>query len=136
MPHPTVNPTETSNEQASMEAWISSLNAPLRTRIMPVSPEPECETPRDSSAAKAKRQREFAAGRRCCESLLKQFGNSEQVWANADRSPAWPLGFTGSISHSKNWTWAAVAEQTELVSVGIDTEPVLRPNWTSAGNLN
>ncbi|WP_157665018.1 4'-phosphopantetheinyl transferase family protein [Mariniblastus fucicola] len=78
-----------------------------------------------SETARVKRQREFALGRRCAESLLKKLGNAEQVWTNSDRSPAWPQGFAGSISHSTNWTWAAVVEQSEALSVGVDTESIV-----------
>ena len=47
-----------------------------------------------------KRQREFAAGRRAGRSALAAVGalNAEIPRAE-DRSPVWPDGFTGSISH-------------------------------------
>ena len=42
-----------------------------------------------------------------------------------DRSPIWPDGFTGSISHSKNWVWASVAKSDQVLSLGIDTEAIV-----------
>lgn len=72
-----------------------------------------------------KRQREFSAGRSVASELLKTFGVSERVGVNADRSPAWPKGFAGSISHSDHWVWCAVAGRSGYRSVGIDTEPIV-----------
>jgi 4'-phosphopantetheinyl transferase EntD len=54
-------------------------------------------------------------------------GNGDQVWKNPDRSPAWPNGFAGSISHSENWTWASVGRTQEVTSIGVDTEVVVLP---------
>lgn len=125
MPELTLKPTQKQHDHAATDAWIASLHAPILSRIMEVPSDLNRDALRDSASAKAKRQIEFASGRRCCESLLKRFGNTEQVWVNEDRSPAWPSGFVGSISHSKNWTWATVGRQSQLVSVGIDTEPVI-----------
>ena len=121
----TEKPKTIQSEQATAEAWIASLRAPICSRIMPVPTNSDIQESRDTSSAKAKRQLEFEAGRRCAESLLKRLGNSEQVWTNEDRSPVWPVGFTGSISHSENWTWSAVAKLSQIISVGIDTEPVV-----------
>lgn len=121
----TLKPTPKSCDIATTDAWIASLNAPLLSRVMKVQSAWSTDGSRDSSSARAKREIEFGAGRRCCESLLKRLRNTEQVWTNEDRSPAWPNGFAGSISHSKNWTWATVGKQPRLVSVGIDTEPII-----------
>lgn len=79
----------------------------------------------DVAVARQKRQSEFTAGRRCAEMLLKRMGSPEQVWVNPDRSPEWPAGFVGSISHSSSWTWAAVGRNAEVQSIGIDTERVV-----------
>lgn len=121
----TAEPITKQDQQANIDGWVASLNAPLLSRLMPVRDDQEASGPADSTSAKAKRQLEFANGRRCAESLLKRLGNTNQVWTNDDRSPAWPLGYTGSISHSRNWTWAAVTQKSRLNSVGIDTEPVI-----------
>ena len=72
-----------------------------------------------------RRQREFAEGRACARTLLDRFGNWEEVGVAEDRSPIWPHGFTGSISHSNSWVWTAVAESDNAASLGIDTEVIV-----------
>lgn len=44
------------------------------------------------------------------------------VGKNPDRSPCWPAGFVGSISHSDNWVLAAAAKSSDYQSLGIDSE--------------
>jgi enterobactin synthetase component D len=51
-------------------------------------------------------------------------GEHQKVGTADDRSPIWPEGFVGSLSHSDAWVWGCVARQTDLVSIGIDTELV------------
>ncbi len=72
-----------------------------------------------------KRSREFSAGRSCAHSLLESWGETETVAVSADRSPIWPDGFVGSISHSDQWVWAAVAQQESIQSIGVDTETIV-----------
>ena len=74
---------------------------------------------------KTKRQREFDAGRSCTSTLLNRWGVSEKVGVSDDRSPIWPAGFAGSISHSDNWVWAVVAQSRDCHSIGVDTEIVV-----------
>jgi 4'-phosphopantetheinyl transferase EntD len=47
------------------------------------------------------------------------------VARNPDRSPCWPVGFVGSISHSDRWILAAAARASDSLSIGIDTEPIV-----------
>lgn len=80
--------------------------------------------------AKASRALEFSLGRQCADTALVELGcklpsSSRTVGVNDDRSPIWPKGFVGSISHSCNWTWAAVAYDLDVAAVGIDTEPII-----------
>ena len=72
-----------------------------------------------------KRQREFAAGRACAAMLLKRWDVVQEVGVANDRSPIWPDGFVGSISHSDNWVWSAVTKSEQNKSIGIDTEIVV-----------
>ncbi len=81
----------------------------------------------DRSRNATKRQREFAAGRSCAAALLNRWDVAEEVGVADDRSPVWPDGFVGSISHSDRWVWAAVAQSAERPSIGIDTESVVCP---------
>lgn len=72
-----------------------------------------------------KRNREFAVGRHCAHAALNQLGITADVPADVDRKPIWPNGIAGSISHSHNFAWAAVAKQDSVKSIGIDTEIVV-----------
>ena len=69
-----------------------------------------------------KRRSEFAQGRACLHGLLEEMGETQKVGTAEDRSPIWPAGFVGSLSHSDAWIWGCVARQSDLVSIGIDTE--------------
>ena len=72
-----------------------------------------------------RRQREFAEGRACAQTLLKHWNVTEEVGVGEDRAPIWPDGFTGSISHTDHWIWSAVTNSDQNPSLGIDTEIVV-----------
>lgn len=73
---------------------------------------------------RARRQQEFNEGRDVAAAALAEQNCFEPVAAASDRSPVWPTGFVGSISHSDNFCWAAVGRSDEFRSIGIDTEPI------------
>jgi len=75
-----------------------------------------------------RRQREFAEGRACAQTLLKHWNVTEKVGVGEDRAPIWPVGFTGSISHTDHWIWSAVTKSDQNPSLGIDTEIVVDEN--------
>ena len=76
--------------------------------------------------ASEKRRREFAAGRLCAERCLEAHRRYDvEVPVATDRSPVWPPGFVGSISHSDKIAWAVVASQERMRSVGIDCEQIV-----------
>ncbi|PCH94404.1 MAG: hypothetical protein COB84_07625 [Rhodobacteraceae bacterium] len=71
----------------------------------------------------APRQTEFLRGRHCAKTALIQAGASDHhVRAHEDRSPIWPQGFIGSISHTKEIAIAVAASASNLKSIGIDIE--------------
>ena len=73
--------------------------------------------------AAEKRRREFAAGRSCARLALGELGLSDAIIPrNPDRTPAWPDGMVGSISHTSGHCAAAVARDRRIVAVGIDVE--------------
>jgi 4'-phosphopantetheinyl transferase EntD len=75
------------------------------------------------SRAIPRRQREFAAGRAAARAAMRQLGWPEcPIPVGEDRSPIWPEGLVGSISHSGNFCVAAVAKHRDWGSVGIDIE--------------
>lgn len=70
-----------------------------------------------------RRQREFAAGRAAARAAMRQLGWPEcAIPAREDRSPTWPEGLVGSISHSASFCVAVVATNSHWASVGIDIE--------------
>ena len=75
-----------------------------------------------------KREQEFAAGRSCAATLLSRWNVVEEVGVADDRSPIWPQGFAGSISHSNHYVWSAVTKTNQMLSLGIDTEIVVSPD--------
>ncbi|RFA28395.1 hypothetical protein CAI21_12560 [Alkalilimnicola ehrlichii] len=85
--------------------------------------------PERLQAAVLKRQVEFLAGRYCATEALKALGYEGEpvVGSQADRSPAWPSGWLGSISHSSDCAVALVAHRQQALGIGVDVESVLPP---------
>jgi 4'-phosphopantetheinyl transferase EntD len=74
-----------------------------------------------------KRVREFAAGRHCARRALERFGlTGWDLRVREDRTPVWPEGFVGSISHTAGFCAAAVGSRQEFRSIGLDVEIALR----------
>lgn len=74
--------------------------------------------------AVTQRQQEFAAGRWAARDAMRRLGHPAlAVPANADRSPCWPAGLVGSISHCRSTCLAVLARSDECASVGVDVEP-------------
>jgi len=45
----------------------------------------------------------------------------------ADRSPVWPQGYVGSITHTDDLVGVAVARRKDFRSIGIDAEAIIQP---------
>ncbi|MEM7785236.1 MAG: 4'-phosphopantetheinyl transferase superfamily protein, partial [Planctomycetota bacterium] len=101
--------------------WLVNLNQDLKHHMRPSFQPARL----DRESLLKKREKEFALGRVCAESQLLLLGENGSVGVNDDRSPSWPNGFTGSITHSQNWTWATVASTDTTRSIGIDTEKIV-----------
>lgn len=70
-----------------------------------------------------RRQREFAAGRAAARQAMKLLGwPACPVPANPDRSPCWPAGLTGSLSHSSTVCVVVLGRNELCHSIGIDIE--------------
>jgi enterobactin synthetase component D len=111
---------------AHPEVWVEPptlLRGPVHSRATT-----DVQSPGAAGAlsdGRARREREFAAGRRCAAKALLDAGSDDlTVGVLPDRSPRWPAGFVGSITHSASFAWAAVARDTDLRSLGIDSEPI------------
>lgn len=74
------------------------------------------------STAVIKRRAEYLAGRIAAKRLLKKEGVICPVGMQSDRSPQWPLGWTGSITHSDKYAISIIAPKSEGVFLGVDME--------------
>ncbi|MGC5030003.1 4'-phosphopantetheinyl transferase family protein [Micromonospora sp. DT229] len=73
--------------------------------------------------AVASRRRDFTAGRVCARRAMTMLGLPPvAVPAAADRSPVWPPGTVGTITHTQGYCAAAVGRDTEIRAVGMDAE--------------
>ena len=83
--------------------------------------------PESMTNAVPKRRAEFLAGRYCAQKSLASLGivSTDAIPINADRSPKWPVGIVGSITHSGHYAAAVVAHASTFGGIGIDTENVV-----------
>lgn len=84
-------------------------------------------------SASPKRQAEYVAGRFAAMVALKQAGytGAGEVSINPDRSPLWPEGFVGSITHTPGYVAAAVAGKDRVLALGMDSENPMTPEVAS-----
>ena len=78
------------------------------------------------------RRFEFSSARVLAHKVLQQLGHDHgPLLALQDRSPNWPQGVLGSLSHSRTQCAALIAEQQpHLLGLGVDVEDIrpLKPN--------
>src|SRR5580692_7617313 len=83
----------------------------------------DIEIPAALTTAVASRRAEFVAGRLCAREALAALGApSTRVPRGIDGAPEWPTGFVGSISHTAELAFAAVAPAAEARGLGLDVE--------------
>jgi 4'-phosphopantetheinyl transferase EntD len=85
------------------------------------------EIPRFGDApAPLGRALEFTSGRACAKRALMELTGEPNmvVGVNEDRSPLWPAGFVGSITHTDRICTAVAARKAEVAALGIDAECV------------
>jgi len=74
-----------------------------------------------------KRVAEFAAGRLCARRALADLGIFDfPIAIGPDRSPRWPPGICGSISHTQGYCCAVAAPRHVVTGIGIDVEIIGR----------
>ncbi|MHC6224427.1 4'-phosphopantetheinyl transferase family protein [Pseudomonas sp. X10] len=74
----------------------------------------------------AKRQAEYLAGRVCARAALQRLDGRDYVpGTHEDRSPIWPAGIHGSITHGQGWAAAVVAAKDACQGLGLDQESLL-----------
>ncbi len=128
--------------QSLCAAWTSVLPPNVSVVSGPIRADAAPLTRLESlSAGKVSpvRLRELATGRDYAKQALAALGyNGVQLPIGADRSPVWPSGIVGSITHAnspnKTHCAAAVGYLAEINSIGIDVEPdtFLDPEiWTT-----
>jgi 4'-phosphopantetheinyl transferase EntD len=70
-----------------------------------------------------KRRAEFGTARLCARHALAQLGyRARPLVPYPDRSPCWPLGVVGSISHSRRFCAAVVSSSPHVRALGLDVE--------------
>lgn len=75
-------------------------------------------------AAVQRRRAEFAAGRAVARRAIAELGLPPvAIPMQPDRSPGWPVGVAGSITHTDALALAAVARAEVIAAIGIDAEP-------------
>lgn len=78
---------------------------------------------RHVAKAVAKRQAEFGTARLCARRALAQFGVAPMsLEPHPDRSPRWPAGFKGSITHTSEICAAVVTHSADIRGIGLDIE--------------
>jgi 4'-phosphopantetheinyl transferase EntD len=93
----------------------------------PLLPEEE----RDLGSVGEGRRRDFRAGRACARQALTRLGLAPApLLRRPDRSPAWPSGAVGSISHCPGFCAAAVASAARYGALGLDVEAAGRARPT------
>ncbi|MGO7169636.1 4'-phosphopantetheinyl transferase [Rhizobium leguminosarum] len=82
--------------------------------------------PNAFNRAVTKRRAEHLAGRMCAMLATKQLlGKFQIISVQEDRSPFWPDGIVGSISHTTSHAVATVARSTRYQLLGIDVEHIV-----------
>jgi 4'-phosphopantetheinyl transferase EntD len=70
-----------------------------------------------------KRVREFSAGRLCARAGLSALGiGAAPLLIGSDRTPLWPSGIVGSITHTDGYCVAVVAPESNFSAIGVDAE--------------
>lgn len=69
------------------------------------------------------RRREFTTARSCARQALRKLGlPTMPILRGPKREPLWPPGVVGSITHCRGYRAAALARESEVLTVGIDAE--------------
>ncbi|TCL00727.1 4'-phosphopantetheinyl transferase EntD [Shimia isoporae] len=76
------------------------------------------------ASAIPKRKREFAAGRRAARAALQSIDlPAVAIPKGTDRTPTFPSGVAGSITHNRKAALSIVAPETRFRTLGVDIEP-------------
>src|SRR4030088_878529 len=121
-------PAQPNPHRLSQRVCYHSLHNTDAAFALPLSAEVRSRLPQALRHATQKRQREFLAGRWCAEEALQCLGaGSTDVAMAKDRTPIWPVGVVGSITHTGDFAAAAVAWAADIAGLGIDSEQIINP---------
>ncbi|MDW6002585.1 4'-phosphopantetheinyl transferase family protein [Vibrio mangrovi] len=113
-------------EQLCLGGQTIFMNRYVREHYETGAAEEGITLPESLQRAVSKRKAEFVAGRIAAKHALLNQGASEPwVSIGNHRSPVWPDGFVGSISHTDNTAISVVAKNGQLLSIGIDVENMM-----------
>ena len=77
------------------------------------------------------RKAEYIAGRFCAIKALNSKGlKVNNILSNEDRTPIWPNGIRGSITHCKNFVSVAISLDESVKSIGLDCEFIVSKSLT------
>jgi 4'-phosphopantetheinyl transferase EntD len=72
-----------------------------------------------------KRRRDFAMGRTCARAALAKLDHGDAIIPIGEGgAPVWPAGILGSITHTRGYAAALVADAHRFSGVGVDAERV------------
>ena len=112
-----------------LASWRAQLPEALRLDIAPVADHlsdlPVAEQALVVAAVRSRRE-EFSSARHLAHRMLSREGVALQpILCGLDRSPLWPKGWLGSLTHGRKWCAAALAPIGKAMDgVGIDLEEV------------
>lgn len=91
------------------------------------------ELPRTLKNACLKRKTDYIRGRQCAFTAFRKMGieATGKLLPDERRIPTWPKNCLGSITHSKNITWAIVSSKANYHGLGIDCEFYLTAERTA-----
>lgn len=93
------------------------------------------EFPESLSSSVIKRRAEYLAGRVAAQTLLLKEGVSKKVTLSNDRSPKWPEGWRGSISHTEQYALAVISPRPIGFMIGIDIENLVPETMQSTADV-
>ena len=90
---------------------------------------PGVPLPEKLTNAVSRRKLHYAAGRHCARMAMARLGLTleDALPRDADNVPIWPAGVIGSISHTDDLAWAAVARADVMLGLGVDVEQLMPP---------
>jgi 4'-phosphopantetheinyl transferase EntD len=123
-----IQPARPNLHRLSQPVRYHSLHNLAAASALPLGAEARLRLPQPLRHAVPNRQREFLAGRLCAAQALRCLGaGSIHVGMAGDRTPVWPDGVVGSITHSGGFAAAAVAWAVNIAGIGIDSEQIIDP---------